>query len=209
MSETSEGVETTRWQPGTKVRLVTEHFVLQSLRPEDIDENYVSWWQDPVVMRGLSTKLVRATLQQHRQRVAKQFDDRNNFHWGVFDRAKGRLIGFVTIFFNPRHGVALMNTVIGDRSYWGKTILMELKDAGMPFIFEELGAEKITGQAMARNHATVFINKAMGLEVEGVLRKEWRMEDGTRADVLSFGLLRDDWRKRIAEHSGNTGDETA
>jgi len=49
---------------------------------------------------------------------------------------------------------------------------------------------------MARNMPTVYINKAMGLKVEAVLRKEWRMPDGSRVDLLQFGMLREEWQQR-------------
>lgn len=92
-----------------------------------------------------------------------------------------------------------MNTVIGDRDYWGQQILLEMVDAVFEFLFETLGAEKLTGKAIARNLPTIFINKAMGFKVEGVLRQEWRYEDGQRMDVISFGILREEWREQRHE----------
>lgn len=92
-----------------------------------------------------------------------------------------------------------MSTIVGDRDYWGRNILVELANTALEFIFEEMDAEKITGLAMARNLPTVFINKAMGLKVEAVLRKQGRMPDKGRVDVLSFDLLREDWRAQQQE----------
>lgn len=64
------------------------------------------------------------------------------------------------------------------------------------FFFGIVGIDKISGKAMARNMPTVYINKAMGLKVEVVLRKEWRMPDGSRVDLLQFGMLREEWQQR-------------
>lgn len=184
------------WIPGTPVKLKTEHFVLRSLEPGDITQHYVDWWNDPQVMEGIARPDRKTTVQEQRRRLANFYDNRKNFQWGIFENTENRLIGFVDIICTPYHRTAKMNTVIGERQLWGQNVLLELADAGMTFIFETLGMEKIIGRARARNFATVYINKAMGLSVEAVLRGEWRYPDGRRVDVLAFGLLREDWRSR-------------
>ena len=183
------------WTPGTPVELPAGRFLLRSMRREDVTQRYVDWLRDPTVMGGMNTPLADITLDVAGQRVARRYDDATRFEWGIFDRQRdGLLIGFVDLTYKANNRVVAMTTIIGDRDYWGKNILLALADTAMEFIFETLGAEKITGEAMARNHPTVFINKAMGLTVEAVLRGEWRMADGSRADVLVFGMLREDWR---------------
>ncbi len=184
------------WTPGTPVELHTEHFILRSLESWDIDQRYADWWNDPQVMEGIARPDRNTTVEEQRRRLAKVYDNRKNFQWGIFERKEGRLVGFVDILCTPYHRTARMNTVIGERELWGQNVLMELSEAGMIFIFETLGMAKITGRALARNFATVYINKAMGLSVEAVLRGEWRYQDGKRVDVLAFGLLREDWRAR-------------
>lgn len=187
------------WAPGTPVEFSTGRFLVRSLRPADITQRYVDWWNDPQVMAGIARPMRRMTVEQHRQRIERQFNNRTNFHWGYFDKEKDLLVGFLTIFYTPFHKVAELNTVIGDRDYWGQEILLEMVDAGFEFLFETLGAEKLTGKAIARNLPTIFINKALGFKVEGVLRQEWRYEDGQRMDVIAFGMLREEWREQRHE----------
>jgi len=184
------------WTPGTPVKLSTAHFTLRSLEQGDITQRYVDWWNDPRIKEGVARPSQKTTMDLQRRRLANVYDNRKNFQWGVFDKRNDQLVGFVDILCAPFHRTARMNTVIGERELWGQNVLMELSEAGMIFIFETLGMEKITGRAQARNFATVYINKAMGLSVEAVLRGEWRYEDGRRVDVLAFGLLREDWRAR-------------
>lgn len=192
------------WKPGTPVQFAAGRFLVRSLGPSDITQRYVDWWNDPRVMAGIARPMRRMTVEEHRQRIARQFDNRTRFHWGYFDTARDLLVGFLNIQLIPFHRVAELNTVIGDRDYWGQEILLELCDAGFEFIFETLGAEKLTGKAIARNLPTVYINKALGFKVEGVLRKEWRYEDGQRMDVIAFGLLRDEWREQRQERKRKT-----
>lgn len=184
------------WQPGTPVELDTEHFVVRSLKPGDITQRYVDWWNDRRIMEGIARPSRETTVEEQCRRLQNFYDNRKNFQWGIFEKPEGRLVGFADILCKPFHRTATMNTVIGERELWGQNVLMEMSEAGMIFIFETLGMEKITGRAQARNFATIYINKAMGLSVEAVLRGEWRHPDGRRVDVLAFGLLREDWRAR-------------
>ena len=184
------------WTPGKPVALTTEHFLIRSLRPEDVSERYAGWWSDREVMASISRPERAETLDEHRQRIAKRYDNRKNFHVGIFDRENDLIIGFISVLLNTFHGTANVNFVIGDRDYWGKNLVRELSGTGLEFIFEQLRAEKITGKIMARNYPTVYLAKAIGLSVEGILKKEWRLRDKSRADVLVVGLLRDDWRKQ-------------
>lgn len=183
------------WMPGSPVELSTENFILRSLRERDITQRYANWWRDPALMAGIPTPYSGHSVERHRQLLRNQYDNKTKFLWGIFDKTSDRLIGVVFLFTNPFHRVANMTTIVADRDYWGRNILIELSNAGMEFIFGILGMDKIGGKAMARNMATVFINKAMGLKVEAVLRKEWRMPDGTRADILQFGILREEWEE--------------
>lgn len=152
-------------------------------------------------MAGLSTPYAGHSVERHRQQLRNQYDNKTKFLIGLFDKSTEKLIGVFFVFTSPFHRVANMTTIIGERDYWGKNILLELNGAGMDFLFGILGVDKVGGKAMARNLPTVFINKAMGLKVEAVLRKEWRLPDGTRADILQFGILREEWEKRRKERS--------
>lgn len=184
------------WVPGTPVEFSAGRFLVRSLRPADITQRYVDWWSDPRIMAGIARPLRRMSVEQHRQRVERQFDDHNSFHLGYFDRQNGLLVGFLTVFYKRYHRVAELNTVIGDRDYWGKNVILGSCEPAFEFIFDTLGAEKISGQAVAKNLSTIFVNKSLGFKVEGVLRKEWRYEDGQRVDVIQFGMLPEDWLTR-------------
>jgi RimJ/RimL family protein N-acetyltransferase len=187
------------WTPGKPVELETENYILRSLTAADITEDYVAWWNDDEIMEGLARPRAPMSKMQHQRRMTKQFDNRKSFHLGVYDKNMNLLVGFIAIFINPFHRVASTNVVIGNRAYWGKNIVLETRGEVIRFIFEELRMDKISGKPMARNAASVFNYKAQGFVTEGILRKEWRFEDGRRMDVAVFGLMRGEWEARVRE----------
>ncbi len=187
------------WTPGSPVELTTGEYILKSIAPSDIDERYVGWWRDGQVMAGLPSPVSRLSLEQHRKRIANQFNNRNKFHLIIIDRENDLRIGFVAILIAPLHGVASVNIVVGDKSYWGRNILPAIGDALKEFIFETLDAAKISAHVVARNLPMVRSCKAVNLTVEGILKDEWRLANGKRADLLVFGLLRKDWLKQREE----------
>lgn len=193
------------WTPGDPVELRAGRFLLRSMRPQDVTQRYVNWFGDPKVMGGMNTPLAAITLDVARQRIARRYDNATRFECGIFDRQRGDLlIGFIDLTYMIHNRVAAMTTIIGDRDYWGKNILLAVAETWMEFVFETLGAEKITAEAASRNLPIIFVGKAMGMTVEAVLRKEWRMAGRGRADVLLFGLLREDWRagRSVKKHEG-------
>ena len=181
------------WMLGSPVAFSTRNYLIRSLTPKDITNRYVSWWNDPEIMEGIARSKAVTTVMHHRKRIATQFDNKTTFHLGVFDKDKNLLVGFIAIFCNPFHRTAWTNTIIGDRKYWGKNLVIEARGAVIDFIFNTLQMEKITGKPIARNIPSVFNYRAQGFTCEGILREEYRYEDGTRVDVCCFSMLRKEW----------------
>lgn len=182
------------WTPGLPVSLTTSEYILRSITEAEVDERYMDWWRNGQVMAAFPNPFANLSLEQHRQRIARQFDNRTKFHLVIVDRENDLRIGFVAVILIPLHGVASVNFVVGDRDYWGRNLLPATSDVLKEFIFETLGAVKISAHVVARNLPMIHSCKAVGLTVEGILKEEWRLADGKRADILVFGLLRKDWR---------------
>ena len=109
------------------------------------------------------------------------------------------MIGFFAAFPNPKTRVALTNIVIGDKDYWGKHVVQEVRAAMLYFLFQGLGMEKVKGEIKGRNYPSIFNYKAMGFTSEGILRNEIPCFSGGRTDVFIFGLLREEWEAQNKE----------
>ena len=181
------------WRPGEPLLLETERFRLRSLTPEDATRTYIGWWNDPQVQEGLNFP-ARGWGLQHAVKHILQFDNRTRFHLGIFCKETDRMIGFFAAFPNLKTLVAKTNIVIGEKDWWGKNVVQEVRGRMLSFLFEVMEMEKVKGEIQGRNYASIFNYKAMGFTCEGVLRNELLHFDGGRTDLFIFGLLRDEWK---------------
>lgn len=182
------------WLPGFPLKLETEHFVVRSLGSADATDEYISWWNDAEVQEPLGFH-PRWWSQHEAVRHIGRFDNRRRFHLGIFDKEGMTPVGFITITPKDK-GCIQTNIVIGNKEYWGKRVPIEVRETVFDFIFEKLGAHKIVGEVDARNFTSIFNYKAQGFACEGVLREQKIWIDGTRHDLLMFGMLKEDWQAR-------------
>ncbi|MFM6959691.1 MAG: GNAT family N-acetyltransferase [Schleiferiaceae bacterium] len=184
------------WLRGVSFKVDLPNFTLRSLGPDDVNADYVSWWNDAEIQGRLGAFARGWGLADARRHVDR-FDIDRDLHLGIFDRAEERLVGFYTIFTNKRTGVATTNRVIGDKSYWRKGISKELSVWSIPFIFQAMGMEKISASIHGENHSSMWLVEYFGFQREGVLRSELPAHDGGRLDVYKYGLLRSDWERMV------------
>lgn len=181
------------WQPGQPLRTETKRFIIRSLTPADVTETYVRWWNDPEIQDGLNFPARGWNWQRAVQHVSG-FDNEQTFHLGIFCKDTRRLIGFFAVFLNPHTKVAKTNIVIGEKDYWGKQVVQEVRGHMLSIIFEIMGMEKVKGEVHGNNYASIFNCKSMGFTCEGILRSEEPHFSGKkRIDMYIFGLLREEW----------------
>jgi len=183
----------TDWKPGQSVRLDTERFYMRSLTVSDATDTYISWWNDAEVQEGLGAK-PRGWGKQQAQRHIAKFNNARAFHLGVFCQEDDVHIGFIAIFLESP-GIVKTNTVIGNKDFWGQSVVAEARARVLQFAFEELQAVKVVGQVDGRNFSSIYNYKAQGFKTEGVLRQQLPNPDGTRHDQVLFGLLKEEWQQ--------------
>lgn len=185
--------------PDPPIRLETENYIVRSMTHDDVNEDYRDWTHDPEVMAGVNSSPTSMTIEDMHKYVDR-FDNRNSFHFGIFDKNAGnKLVGFYVIYRDRRHNLGQTNVVIGNKEYWGKAIVLETRAVVLDFLFDVVKVGKIWGNPMVRNIRSVFNYKAQGFTAEGMLRRHRIDPDGNRVDQVMFGLFPEEWAKRKAE----------
>ena len=187
----------TDWIPGTMLTLETDNYELRSLLAGDATETYVNWWNDPDIQAPLGFK-PRGWTKENAIKHIGRFDNRQKFHIGIFPYGERLPVGFISIFQEPRNR-ATTNIVIGNKDFWGKSVVLEVRAAILEFLFLKRDVHKVCGKVSARNFASIFNYKAQGFTCEGVLREHDIGLDGKREDQLMFGLLKNEWLKARTE----------
>ena len=180
------------WRPGTPLRTGSERFTIRSLGSADVTPAYTAWWNDAELQRGFNMP-ARGWGAAEALRHVSRFDNRSQFHLGIFPHGETQPIGFFTILANPQTRVAVTNVLVGDRSWWGRRAPLEVRRHLLPFIFGPLGMEKVKGTIHGRNLPSIFNYEAAGFRCEGVLRSELPAVGGGRADIYVYGLLKEEW----------------
>ena len=136
------------------MRIKTERFELRTLRSPDLDESYFRWLADPEITRYLT--IYRSTMTQND--VCKYVDSHvspNSCFFGIYDK-NNLLIGthsFVSSVLTRRCAIGGM---IGDRTYWGKGVILETRSAILDHAFTVLRCEKAEAGCYKGNVAAVY-----------------------------------------------------
>ncbi len=182
--------------PGRPVTLTTDRFLVRSLTPADASDRWCDWSADREVMGPLNVPANRMTKDQLTRYIVHHDNDRA-YLIGIFTKAMSQHIGFFMVEMNKLHASANFNLVIGDKRFWGKGVVNEVRAALLDEFFEHRGVEKAYGTPLARNFPAVFNYKAQGWKLEGVMRGQCKsMTDGSRLDQYHFGMMREEWRAR-------------
>lgn len=185
---------------GRPVFLETKRFALRSLKPSDASERWMNWLKDPDVMDPLNAPIRQWTAQQLMAHIASA-DNNERYLIGIFDLASKIQIGFFMVDVESFHRRATFNVVIGEKSWWGKDVVNEVRAALLDEFFNHRGIEKATGMPFTRNFPAVFNYKAQGWRHEGTFRSHAvSVAGGSRLDQYQFGLTKDEWRDLHTGH---------
>jgi len=178
---------------GRPVALRTRRFALRSLKPNDASERWINWLKDPEVMGPLNAPIRSWSIDQLKSYIAGA-DNHRQYLIGIFELASNVQIGFFRLEVEPFHRRVVFNVVIGEKSWWGKGVINETREALLDEFFNYRGIEKVAGMPFVRNFPAVFNYKAQGWHHEGTMRGHCiSTSGGPRLDQYQFGLTKDDW----------------
>lgn len=103
----------------------------------------------------------------------------------------GQLLGACALTIDGPVARAELGYWIG-MPYWNNGYATEASQAVIDFGFETLGLNRIYARHLARNPSSGQVMKKIGMREEGTARQDAVMW-GEFEDVVSYGLLREDW----------------
>lgn len=173
----------------------TRRLTLRTLTEADAGGPYLSWLQDPGVLRFLEARLSHHT----RDSIAAYIDAMNtsdtDLLLGIVVRGEGRHIGNVKLgSIDPLYRRGDVGVMIGDRGAWGRGYAGEAIDALAVHAGSALGLHRVYAHCHASNPASIGSFRNAGFAEEGRLRDHGL--DGDRwVDSIVLGRLLEDGPK--------------
>lgn len=159
------------------------------LRPfaeTDIGARYLSWLNDPQVVRYSNQRFRRHDLASS-LRYLEGFAGTDNLFVAVVDKVSGSMLGTMTAYVARHHGTADIGLMIGERDAWGKGIGQDAWNTLCDWLAgPEVALRKLTAGAASPNVAMVRIMERSGMQLEAVRPKQ-EIIDGEAVDLLYYG----------------------
>lgn len=160
---------------------------LQEMRPEDITESMMAWFQDSDLMRFYTNsgrKIDKAELIHSMMEGRKNKD---NYTLGIYAMVDNSLIGTVKLgHINWRHRVSDLATLIGDKRFHGKGLAADAVALGTRIAFDVLDLRALHTSMYVSNIASIKAYIKAGWVVEGRIRGYY-MVDGRSEDQILEG----------------------
>ena len=149
---------------------------------------YVSWLNDPEVVRYSEQRHREHTLESCRQ-YWQSFADTPNFFWAItaVDPMIGH-IGNINAYVDTMNSVADVGIMIGNRTVWGKGYGLEAWIAVCNYLLNEEGMRKVTAGTLATNKGMLRIMERSGMTVDG-RRIRHALIEGVEVDVVYAALF--------------------
>ncbi len=169
----------------------------------DVTERYVAWLNDPSTNLYMGVSRVTSTQETVRD-YAASFDGREDrFLFAIEVAGSGEHIGNISLQdIDPIDSRGEIGILVGEPGWRGRGVGTEAIGLVCDFAFDVVGLNKLTAGYVAGNEGSGRAFERNGFQIEGVLREQFRLDDGF-ADVYRLGLLASE-RGTMRAREGNT-----
>jgi [ribosomal protein S5]-alanine N-acetyltransferase len=155
-----------------------------------LSSHYVSWLNDPEVVRYSEQRHKRHTLESCRQ-YWQSFKDSPHSFWAIttVDKEFGH-IGTITAYIDAYNLTASVGIMIGERRVWGQGYGLEAWVAVCHHLIYE-GIRKVTAGTLALNEGMLKIMEKSGMVPDGRWHRHCLVE-GEEVDIIFAALFRNE-----------------
>lgn len=162
---------------GTKV-------ILRKFIESDIDGVYLSWLNDPDVVRFSNQRFAEHDRESCIRYLAS-FDSTDNLFISVRNLADDHPVGTMTAYVSKPHGTVDVGIMIGDKSVWGSGYGQDAWDTLTKWLLGREGIRKLTAGTLACNAGMIKLMERSGMQHEAT-RKAQAIVDGDAMDILYY-----------------------
>jgi len=156
-----------------------------------LSSRYVSWLNDPEVVRYSEQRHKKHTLESCQQ-YWQSFKDSPNYFWAIntVDTEFGH-IGNINADIDEHNSTASVGIMIGERSVWGKGYGLEAWSAVCHYLVNDIGIRKVTAGTLALNKGMLRIMEKSGMIADGRWSRHY-VVDGGEVDIIFAAFFRNE-----------------
>ena len=181
------------------VWLETERMILRRFTPEDAETAYRNYTSDPSVTEYLTWPVHDSpgTTRKLLTQWSAQYKDRSFYQWAIELRSTREVIGSISVVdWQTDADAPELGWCIGSR-WWGRGLMPEAAHAVLRYLFENVGAARVTARCDAENHKSARVMEKMGMTYEGTLRAHGRNNRGI-VDEVCYGILKSEFSSGLS-----------
>ena len=147
---------------GLDIALVTARFTVRTLKPSDVGDAYVAWFDDPVVQQFIAWRPSADPVEELREFVAGHDARADSLLLGIFD-AEGRHVA--NLKYEPidcGHRTAVLGVLIGDAAWRGRGLFGEVFSATAKLLHLRFGIRRVLLGVDGENAAALAAYKRAG-----------------------------------------------
>lgn len=155
----------------------SERLLLRSLKATDIDEAFLSWFQDDDLMRFYTNSRQTHTRESLLGSIEQGIASSTVYIFAIVDQESQNCIGTIKLGpINHDHKISDLVVLIGDRRFHGRGLAIEAIRLGNAIAFEEFGIRKLFGGMFETNQSSLKAYTRAGWVEEGRLKGHYLVE---------------------------------
>lgn len=158
------------------------------LRPflqSDITPEYVSWLNDPEVVRHSNQRFIKHTESSCRA-YWESFLNTPNLFLSIRCLDGDLAFGTMTAYVSVPHGTVDIGILIGRKAVWGSGVGQDAWDTLVNWFIDDRRIRKVTAGALSSNKAMIRIMERSGMHCEAIRPKQ-ELLDGEPLDMHYYG----------------------
>jgi [ribosomal protein S5]-alanine N-acetyltransferase len=163
---------------------------LRSFSKADLTPRYISWLNDPEIVRFSNQRFHHHDLSSCASYLAT-FEKSDNLFVAIDDLSDSLMVGTLTVYRNRYHGTADLGILVGDSRVRGRGYGFEAWVLITEWLIGECGMRKVTCGTLACNRAMRSVAERSGMRLEAV-RASQEIVEGESQDVLYYARFRGD-----------------
>ena len=176
------------------VRIETPRLILRRFDMADVQPMFNNWASDPEATRYLTwpphagPDMTEAILRDWTGAYARS----DFYQWAIVPKELGENIGTISIVgMNEKTDMLHFGYCIGSK-WWRNGYTSEALAGILPFLFDEVGANRVESQHDPENANSGKVMLKCGLKYEGTLRQAERTMRGI-VDSSVYSILKSEW----------------